>query len=91
MRKTTKRILCGALTAMMLSSFAIEGTLRWNDADGATLGTTVNNAADVTFKNVTGQYDTSKLREENFNSSVMTNDDVAPKYETRTVMVTLGG
>ena len=91
MRKTTKRILCGALTAMMLSSFAIESTLRWNDADGATLGTTVNNAADVTFKNVTGQYDTSKLREENFNSSVMTNDDVAPKYETRTVMVTLDG
>ena len=92
MKKRTKRILCGALSAMMLSTFAIEGALRWKDADGAVLGTTAAGVTDdVTFKNVTGQYDTSKIREENFNSSVIKNEDVAPKYETRTVMVTLDG
>ncbi|MBQ9113367.1 MAG: leucine-rich repeat protein [Clostridia bacterium] len=92
MKKTTKRILCGALSAMMLSTVAIEGALRWKDADGAVLGSTAASVADdVTFKNVTGQYDTSKIREENFNSSVIKNEDVAPKYETRTVMVTLDG
>ena len=91
MKKTTKRILCGALSAMMLSTVAVEGALRWKDADGSVLDSAAASAADVTFKNVTGQYDTSKLREENFNSNVIKNEDVAPQYETRTVMVTLDG
>lgn len=87
MKKTTKRILCGFLSAMMLSTVAVESVLR---ADGAA-ATSSATADGVTFKNVTGKYDTSALREENFNSSVLKNEDVAPTYETRTVLVELKG
>ena len=90
MKKLTKRIACGALSAMMLSTLAVEGLVR-RDAD-ASMNSAVNStaAADgVSFKNVTGQYDTSKIMQDNFNSSVIQAEDVAPKYETRTVIVTL--
>ena len=89
MTKLTKRIACGVLSAMMLSTLAVEGFVR-NEA-GAFTNSVVNSAAadGVSFKNVTGQFDTSKIMEENFNSSVIKAENLAPTYETRTVIVTL--
>ena len=90
MRKLTKRIACGVLSAMMLSTLAVEGLVR-GDAD-ARANSAVNSTAladGVSFKNVTGQFDTSALMQENFNSSVIKAENLAPTYETRTVIVTL--
>jgi hypothetical protein len=90
MTKLTKRIACGVLSAMMLSTLAVEGFVR-SDAD-ARANSAMNTTAladGVSFKNVTGQFDTSALMQENFNSSVIKAEDVGPKYETRTVIVTL--
>ena len=86
MNKTTKRILCGALSVMMVSTLAVEGALRLNADENYTANTTIANA---TFKNVTGQYDTSALMQQNFNDSVLSVENTAPKYETRSVMITL--
>ena len=88
MKKTTKRILCGALSLMMVSTLAVEGALRLKADANYTPNTTVANAS---FKNVTGQYDTSALMQSNFNDSVLSTEDTAPKYETRSVMITLDG
>lgn len=91
MKKLTKRIACGALSVMLLSTLALEGGIRGNRATGA-LGSTAATTAQadgVSFTNVTGKYDTSAIMQENFNSSVMKAEDVAPTYETRTVIVTL--
>ncbi|MBQ8229679.1 MAG: leucine-rich repeat protein [Clostridia bacterium] len=88
MKKSVKRILCGALSAMMVSALAVEGALRMQ-ADDA-VQSVLANASGVSFKNVTGEYDTSKLRESYLNDSVLSGD-TAPTYETRTVMVTLDG
>ncbi len=91
MKKSVKRILCGALSLAMCSTIAVEGVLRLNADSAKFISSTSTSTAtaDVTFKNVTGKYDTSKIREENFNSTVLKTEDVAPVYETRTVMVTL--
>lgn len=95
MKKSVKRIACATLSLMMASSLAVEYGLRlWkNDAtaSAAAAATTTETDSNVKIKNVTGQFDTSKLVEENFNDSVLRAEDVAPKYETRTVMVTLSG
>ncbi len=88
MKKSVKRILCGALSIAMCSTMVLEGALRLT-AEKQTASTTAS--ASTTFTNVTGQYDTSKLREQYFNSSVVEAEDTAPVYETRTVMVTLSG
>ena len=88
MKKSVKRILCGALSAMMVSALAVEGALRMQ-ADDA-VQSVLANASGVSFKNVTGEYDTSKLRESYLNDSVLS-ADTPPTYETRTVMVTLDG
>ena len=89
MKKITKRIVCGALSLMMVSTIAIERSVRMN-ADGLlTSNNATVNADNVSFKNVTGKYDTSKLMQENFNNSVIKSEKVAPVYETRTVIVTL--
>ena len=90
MKKLTKRIACGALSAMMLSTLAVEGFVR-RDAD-ASANSVINTTAaadSVAFKNVTGQFDTSALMQKNFNSSVIKAEDVGAKYERRTVIVTL--
>ncbi len=88
MKKLTKRIACGALALMMSSTLAVEGVLRLQkDGAAAQKATTTVTGAD--FKNVTGQFDTSALRESMFNDTVLKNEDVAPAYETRTVIVTL--
>lgn len=87
MKKTTKRIVCGALSALLAASTIAGEALRSN-ADGKTL--TAASTSSAKFTDVTGQFDTTALREENFNSSVLENEQ-APKYETRSVMVTLEG
>ena len=73
------------LSCMMVSTLALESTLRSSADDNLVVGTTSANAS---FKNVTGEYDTSSLREAYFNGDVVQNSK-APTYETRTVMVTL--
>ncbi len=89
MKKSLKRILCGVLSIAMCSTLAVESVLRLKADNDKFVSSTTMASADATFKNVTGKYDTSKLREENFNSSVLKTEDLAPVYETRTVMVTL--
>ncbi len=68
----------------MCSTLILESVLR----PSAELSSTVTTAS-AAFTDVTGKYDTSKIREENFNDSVLKTEDVVPVYETRTVMVTL--
>ena len=87
MRKTLKRILCGALSLVTVSTLVLEHKL--SNADAEYNGSTTT--ATASFKNVTGQYDTSSLRESYLNSSVTQAESAAPKYETRTVIVTLSG
>ncbi len=87
MKKSVKRILCGALSLALCSTLAVESVLRINADNAKNSQTTAS--ADAKFVDVTGKYDTSKIREANFNDSVLTTEDVAPVYETRTVMVTL--
>ena len=89
MKKITKRILCGALSLMMVSTLAVEGALRLK-AD-QTYSATSTMLANASFKNVTGQFDTSKIMQDNFNDSVKETENLAPKYETRSVMITLDG
>ncbi len=89
MKKKARRFLCGALSLAMCSTLAVESVLRISANDKATQGASVT--ADASFKNVTGQFDTSKLMESYFNSSVFKTEEQAPVYETRTVMVTLSG
>ena len=89
MKKKTRRFLCGALALAMCSTLAAESVLRISANDHSLQGTTV--AADASFKNVTGQFDTSKLMKSYFNTSVLKTEEQAPVYETRTVMVTLSG
>ena len=89
MKKRTKRFLCGALSLAMCSTLAVESVLRISANDTAAQGTSVT--TDASFKNVTGQFDTSKLMESYFNTSVLKTEEQAPVYETRMVMVTLAG
>ena len=87
MKKSVQRIVCGALALAMASSLVLEGIIRIS-ADGEK--SSANLAATRTsFTDVTGQFDTSKMVQQNFNNSVMKTEDVAPQYETRTVLVTL--
>ncbi len=87
MKKSVKRILCGALSLAMCSTMVLEGVLRLNADNPSSVTTATASAA---FTNVTGQYDTAKLREQYFNDGVLQTTE-QPVYETRTVMVTLSG
>ena len=87
MRKTLKRILCGVLSLVSVSSIVLERALAYADGKNSTTMT----SAEVSLKNVTGQYDTSALRQSYLNNSVIKSEDTAPKYETRSVIVTLSG
>ena len=92
MKKSIKRILCGALAVMMSSTLLVEHTLRLRlNAESLQTGTGAATAqtTDVSFENVTGQYDTTALREQYLNTSVLKSENLTPVYETRTVMVTL--
>ena len=86
MKKSLKRILCGAMSLMMASSLVAEHWLR-SDAEEA-VGQSVT--AEAAFENVTGQYDTAALRESYFNSGALkTSATEKATYETRTVIVAL--
>ena len=87
MKKTLKRILCSALSVLMVSTLVLERSL--SNADAGYVGSSTT--ATASFKNVTGQYDTSKLRESYLNGAVMESENTTPRYETRTVIVTLSG
>ena len=86
MKKSVKRVLCGVLACSLSCTLAAEHVLRLF-ANGSA-GTTT--ALSASFENVTGQFDTSALREQNFNSQVLKAEST-PTYETRTVIVTLSG
>ncbi len=92
MKKSVKRIACATLSLMMASTLALEYGLKLAKNDAVNAATTVTTTdSNAKLKNVTGKFDTSKIVEENFNDSVLRAEDVAPKYETRTVMITLSG
>ena len=84
MKKSVKRILCSVLSFAMVSTLVVENILRpYADEN---VGTVTN--ANVSFKDVTGTADTSALRAQNFNDQVLETEKLAPRYETRTVMIT---
>ena len=89
MKKSVKRIVCGALALAMASSLVLERVIRISADSVQPSNSVTATATDTSFTNVTGQFDTSSMVKQNFNSSVMKTEDVAPKYETRTVLVTL--
>lgn len=96
MTKKFKRIVCASLALMMASSLAAEGVIRTNAMSGEAVQNVAAMATDgsVRFKNVTGQFDTSKIVTENFNSSVLENknvDTVTENYAEHTVIVSLKG
>ena len=74
---------------MMCSTLAVESVLRISASNDSQQASTVTST--TSFKNVTGQFDTSKLMESYFNTGVLKSEEQAPVYETRTVMVTLSG
>ena len=90
MKKSIKRILCGAMSLLMSSSIVVEHVYRTKANDFLNGNATVTR--NLSFENVTGQYDTSKLVESNLNTTVLDSEQTsAPRYETRTVVVTLDG
>lgn len=97
MTKKFKRILCAALAMMMTSSLATEGILRGVNADvksGVSPAAVAATDRKLNFTNVTGQFDTSKIVTENFNSSVLENTDASSStesYREHTVIVSLKG
>lgn len=71
---------------MLASTLVAEQALAIGMAED---GVTVSTA--VAFKDVTGQFDTSALRTENMNSSVLQSEGQTASYETRTVILSLKG
>ncbi len=91
MKKITKRILCGALSLAMCSTLAVESSLRLFADGGSVSPSTATTTATAPFTNVSGQFDTSALRESMFNDTVLEAEESTATYETRTVIVTLSG
>ena len=89
MKKSVKRILCGALSLTMASTLFAERIL--SSAERAkSVSQTVS--ASVSYQDVTGSMDTSALRESYFNTAVESAKETkTATYETRTVIVTLEG
>ena len=87
MKKTVKRILCGAMALTMVSSIVLERVLHIH-SDGVASANSLL-ATEASFTNVTGQFDTSKMVQENFNDTVKKTEDTTVQHKTRTVMVTL--
>lgn len=67
MKKSVKRVLCAALACSFSCALAAGRLLRF-DANGASETTAARSAV---FENVTGQFDTLALREQNFNAQVL--------------------
>ena len=87
MKKTVKRILCGAMALTMVSSIVLERVLHIHSDGVASANSGL--ATEASFTNVTGQFDTSKMVQENFNDTVKKTEDTTIQHKTRTVMVTL--
>ena len=86
MKRSIKRILCAALACSLSWTLATEQVLRL--FGGGASGT--NAAFSATFEKVTEQFDISALREQYFNAQVQKTQST-PKYEARTVIVSLSG
>ena len=92
MKKSVKRILCSVLSLTFLSTLTLERVLSIGESKRNALSatqTTVTTTGDgvAKFENVTGQFDTTALRQSQFNNQVKKVE--TPTYETRTVLVTL--
>ena len=81
MKKSLKRILCGALSLTLASTLIVEHALRNPVAQ--------NLANGVAFTDVTGEFDTNAIREQYFNDTVQKTEKAS--YETRSVIVSLKG
>lgn len=84
MKKNVRRIACSLMATVMAGSLALEFGIRQGKASAETKTTVTQ------FTDVTGQLDTTALRQENFNSSVLEADDT-PTYEKKTVIVSFEG
>ncbi len=67
MKKSVKRVLCAALVCSLACTLATQQAFRLFDGDAGETSTALSAA----FENVTGRFDTSTLREQNFNSRVL--------------------
>ncbi len=95
MTKKFKRVVCAALALMMGSSLGVEGIIRTkaNSGNATTAVSSVTNGS-IRYKNVTGQFNTSNIVKENFNSSVLENTGVSSSTENHaehTVIVSFKG
>ena len=95
MTKKFKRVVCAALALMMGSSLGVEGIIR-TQANSGSAATAVSSATsgNIRYKNVTGQFNTSNIVKENFNSSVLENTGVSSSTENHaehTVIVSFKG
>ncbi len=91
MKKSTKRILCGALSLAMCSTLVAESALRLNAEQGKSSNAFGSLTASAPFTEVSGLFDPTQLKESYFNKNVLKSEEVAPVYETRTVIVSLAG
>ena len=92
MKKSVKRILCSVLSLTFLSTLTLErvlsiGESKRNALSATQTTVTAGDNGTAKFENVTGQFDTTALRQSQFNSQVKKVE--TPTYETRTVLVTL--
>ena len=86
MKKSVKRFVCAALVCSLSCLLATQQVFRL--FGGGAAGTTT--ALSAAFENVTGQFDTSTLRRQNFNSNVLKAKNT-PTYETNIEIVALSG
>ena len=90
MNSLRKKIKRGAISclALTMSATLFAGTVLM-DFGGKKSSVLADTSENVRFTDVTGQLDTSALVESNFNSSVQSGNSAT--YETRTVIISLGG
>lgn len=89
-KKKIRRILLGGLSLTLCASLSTS-TIMFTSADSSkNAGNNVVSSKSLGYQNVTGQYDSSKIREQNFSSNVLSGME---EYQsaTRTVIVGLEG
>ncbi len=89
-KKKIRRVLFGGLSLTLCVSLSTS-TIMLTSADSSkSAGNSSANSQSVGFENVTGQYDASKIREQNFSNGVLSGSE---NYQsaTRTVIVGLEG
>lgn len=91
MNSLRKKIKRGAISclALTMSATLFAGTALMDFSVGRSASVLAETSENVKFTDVTGQFDTSALVEQNFNSTVRQSDNAV--YETRTVIISLGG